>query len=212
VLIRSLDGEWAATEDGGGAVEVPDVGERRERVDVFAIARECLVPPSTFAYHCDALVNRLHVDEPAVSDGRADVFDDDRDSLTSGDVITQFAETAEAFVDEWDDYPLDYTPRSVRALDEIADRVAEEQDLAGVPLADGTDPQSLYLTARATAAGTYFAAVLLRHRNAQWRIDDAVELVVDRPDGEWTIDPVATAAGALRGEGRFADAYTALDE
>jgi len=95
-----------------GAIEVPDVGEKVEQVAVFDVARECLIPPSTFAYRYDALVNRLYVDEAAVSDGRADVFDDDRASLTSSDVITQFAETADEFVEAWPKYPLDYSPRA----------------------------------------------------------------------------------------------------
>ncbi|MCU4802044.1 hypothetical protein OB920_16825 [Halobacteria archaeon HArc-gm2] len=213
VLVRWLDGEWIATDDGEGAIEVPDVGEKVQRVAVFDVARECLIPPSTFAYRYDALVNRLYADEEAVSDGRADVFDDDRASLTSSDVITQFADTADEFVESWPKYPLDYSPRSVRALDEIAQRQTRDWDPSGVPLAEGTDPESLRLTARATAAGAYFAAVLVRHRDAQWRIDgDDVELVVARPAGERTVDPVATAADALRGRGSFLDTYGRLDD
>ncbi|SFR87780.1 hypothetical protein SAMN05216559_0405 [Halomicrobium zhouii] len=213
VLVRWLDGEWVATDDGEGAIEVPDVGEKVERVAVFDVARECLIPPSTFAYRYDALVNRLYADEEPVSDGRADVFDDDRASLTSSDVITQFADTADEFVESWPKYPLDYSPRSVRALDEIAQRQTRDWDPAGVPLGDGTDPESLRLTARATAAGAYFAAVLVRHRDAQWRIDgDDVELVVARPAGERTVDPVATAADALRGRDSFLDTYASLDD
>lgn len=212
VLLRWLDGEWVATDDGDGAVAVPDVGEKTERVDVFMLARDCLVAPSTFAYRYDALVNRLHVDKNTVSDGRPNVFDAGRESLTSGDVITQFAEMAERFVEEWEKYHLDYSPRSLRDLDEIADALAREADCADVALGDGSDPESLWLTARATATGAYFAAVLLRHRGAQWRIGTDVELVIGRPDGESTVDPVATAADCLRGDGSFTEAHTSLRE
>jgi len=55
--------------------------------------------------------------------------------------------------------------------------------------------------------------VLVRHQDAQWRIDgDDVELVVAQPTGERTVDPVATAADSLRGRRSFLDTYTRLDD
>lgn len=209
VLVRHLDGEWVDTEDGEGAMAVPDADGWTERVRVFDVARACLTEPSAFAYWYDSLLNQLALDEPAVSDGRCEVYDGDSDvaSLTSGDVITQFATAADEFVRKWPDYPFDYSPRSLRHLDELATNVYANRDFSGVPLADGTDPDSLQLTAAATEIGAYFAAVLLRHRDAQVRMSDAAELVIDTAGEETTVDPVATAGACLRGEDSFTEAY-----
>lgn len=212
VLVRWLDGEWVGTADGEGAVAVPDFGEKTESVPVFTVARECLTAPSTFAHHFDALVNRLHVDAPAVSNGRAAVFDADADAITSGDVITQFAGEAESFAEEWPDYGLDYSPRSLRYLEELVEFHLVEEQFSTVPVGDETDPASLRLTARATATGAYLAAVLLRHCDAQWRIDDGVELVIDGAGEERTVDPVAAAVACLRGDESFTETYLSVSD
>jgi len=135
-----------------------------------------------------------------------------------------FRVAAEECVDYWDDYPLDFTPASLRHLDSLVDTYygpedagsgTSEPSVAGTPedVAAGTDSDPEALSGVAVQFGSYFGETLVRAHDGEWqrgRLNWSVAL--EGPDGEATVNVFGVAAGALVEPAAFYETYREVAE
>lgn len=111
-----------------------------------------------------------------------------------------FRVAAEQVVDYWDDYPLDFTPGSLRHLDSLVDTYYGPDDV-------DSDPEAL--SGVAVQFGSYFGETLVRSLDGDWqqgRLNWSVALT--GPEGEATVNVFGVAAGALAEPAAFHGTYT----
>jgi hypothetical protein len=191
-LVRSYDAaEWAETDDGWTVV-VDGPGDRLT-VKVFDLAADFLDGNATVTDLSDALAEGAGVDAPRIvpADGDTDASalavqtpgpDYDPDSFRSD---------ADAFVDRYPRYGLDYTPESLDALDGVVfGELSAGDDLAGAY--SGTA-----LSEMVRELGAYFGETLVVSLDGAWT-----------HDGEWTVD-IADRSGTV-GVAVFEAALAAL--
>ncbi|WP_254823826.1 hypothetical protein [Haloglomus halophilum] len=114
-----------------------------------------------------------------------------------------FRVAAEQCADYWDDYPLDFTPQSLRHLDSLVDTYYGPEDAAD---AADSDPEAL--SGVAVQFGSYFGETLVRSHDGEWqqgRLNWSVAL--EGPDGEATVNVFGVAAGALAEPAAFYETY-----
>ena len=210
VLVRHYDGEWVAGENGEAAVAVAGRHGRREVFPVFDVTRTSLIEQAQVAYQVDAMANRLDVDVTAsgaehtgfaLGDGGPGTH------ASSAHIITTILDRAEAFVHDWEGYDLNYRPASLVRLDNLVKDELDADAFRAASLGDTTDGDALRLADRAAGASAYFAAVLVRHLDAQWEIDEEVALSVEGPVGETRVVPLDVGVACLRMEGKFMKHY-----
>jgi hypothetical protein len=114
-----------------------------------------------------------------------------------------FRVAAQQCADYWDDYPLDFTPESLRHLDSLVDTYYGPEDAA-----DGADSDPSALSGVAAQFGSYFGETLVRSHDGEWqqgRLNWSVAL--EGPDGEATVNVFGVAAGALAEPAAFYETY-----
>jgi hypothetical protein len=119
-----------------------------------------------------------------------------------------FRLAAEECVDYWDDYPLDFTPASLRHLDSLVDTYYGPEDAAA-----GADSDPEALSGVAVQFGSYFGETLVRAHDGEWqqgRLNWSVAL--EGPDGEATVNVFGVAAGALAEPAAFYETYREVAE
>jgi hypothetical protein len=110
-----------------------------------------------------------------------------------------FRVAAAQAADYWDDYPLDFTPASLRHLDSLVDTYYGPDDV-------DSDPDTL--SGVAVQFGSYFGETLVRSHDGEWqqgRVNWSVAL--EGPEGEATVNVFGVAAGALAEPAAFYETY-----
>ncbi|MFB6205076.1 MAG: hypothetical protein ABEJ05_00910 [Haloglomus sp.] len=112
-----------------------------------------------------------------------------------------FRVAAEELVDYWDDYPLDFTPASLRHLDSLVDTYYGPDDAAAE-----SDPEAL--SGVAAQLGSYFGETLVRSHGGEWqRGRSNWSVALAGPEGEATVNVFGVAAGALAEPAAFSETY-----
>jgi hypothetical protein len=112
-----------------------------------------------------------------------------------------FRVAAEECADYWDDYPLDFTPASLRHLDSLVDLHYDGD-------ATTTDSDPATLSGVAVQFGSYFGETLVRAHDGTWqqgRVNWSVAL--EGPAGEATVNVLGVAAAALSDPAAFYETY-----
>lgn len=121
------------------------------------------------------------------------------DASADPDPPESFRVAAGEFVDYWDDYPLDFTPASLRHLDSLVDTYYGPDEV-------DSDPEAL--SGVAVQLGSYLGETLVRAHDGAWqqgRLNWSVTL--EGPDGEATVNVFGVAAGALAEPAAFHGTY-----
>lgn len=129
---------------------------------------------------------------------------DDRDDETPPPPDL-FGHEAEDLAGFWTEYPLDFSPESLRHLDSL---VAEHWPAGPDDTADGVRRGMV------VQFGSYFGETLVRNRGGEWTElqPGTWAVVVQGEDGEATVDPFRVARDCLDGAGRFRSLYESVTE
>ncbi|MFB6083395.1 MAG: hypothetical protein ABEJ94_04035 [Halorientalis sp.] len=195
VLVRQRDGEWVKDGDRW-AVSLTYEGERAT-VDVFELAGHSFAEEPVFGEVADRF-----------TDDDADPDDPEPDSLDTDDMAAH----AEELAGFWDGYDLDFSPRSLTRLDELADTEWDDDRFRDAELG-GEDMDSGMYTELVKQLGSYYGEVLVRSLDAEWtRRDDDIVVAVE---GNTSAPPVpvpvfSVAAESLTGPTVFATRFNDL--
>jgi len=197
VLVRQRDGEWV--EDGDRwAVSLTYEGEPAT-VDVFELAGHSFAEEPVFGEVADRFTE--DDDEPD---------DPEPTPLDTSDMAAHAEELAEF----WDDYDLNFSPRSLARLDELADSEWDTDRFEDTELG-GEDMDSGMYTELVKQLGSYYGEVLVRSLDAEWtRRDDDIVVAVE---GNTSAPPVpvpvfSVAAESLTGPAVFATRFNDLTD
>jgi len=115
-----------------------------------------------------------------------------------------FAHEAADLAEFWTEYPLNFTPESLRHLDSL---VAEHW-----PAGPDDDTAEGVRRGMVIQFGSYFGETLVRNRDGEWtELDPGTWAVVVRGEaGEATVDPFRVARDCLDGSGRFRSLYESV--
>jgi hypothetical protein len=197
VLVRQRDGEWV--EDGERwAVSLEYEGDRAT-VDVFELAGHSFAEEPVFGEVADRFTED---DDQAEDSGPAPVDTSD---------IESHAEELAAY---WDGYDLNFAPRSLARLDELADSEWDDDRFRDAELG-GEDMDSGMYTELVKQLGSYYGETLIRSLDAEWtRRDDDIVVAVE---GNTSAPPVpvpvfSVAADSLSGPSVFATRFNELTD
>jgi hypothetical protein len=123
------------------------------------------------------------------------------------DPPASFRVAAEECADYWAEYPLDFTPNSLRHLDSLVD-VHWDGDEVTERLADGEDDIEDALAGATREFGSYFGETLVRSHDGEWQRGDLQWSVALRgPAGEATVNVFGVAGGAFTEDAAFYETY-----
>lgn len=188
VFVREYGAEWRWTDESGWVVAVSDDEGGRAVLDVRVALRDCLSGAATFAAAHDDLLAELGLGDP---------------ELAARAAARQYRERAERLAA---DRPaaLDFTVESLARLDGLVAGAGRGEDGDDALVAGTADE-------RAEQLGAYFAEVMRRHHDAEWRLDGGEPVLVVAGEGASAeLEPAAVAATALAGEAAFVDVYARL--
>lgn len=197
VLARQRDGEWVEG-DERWAVSLEYEGDPAT-VDVFEIAGHSFAEEPVFGEVAD----RFTADD-----------DDPSDSGPAPVDTSDMAARAEELADFWNGYDLNFSPRSLARLDELADDEWDEDRFRDTELG-GSDMDSGMYTELVKQLGSYYGEVLVRSLDAKWtRRDDDIAVAVD---GATDAPPVpvpvfSVAANSLSGPSVFATRFNDITD
>ncbi|AQL42939.1 hypothetical protein BV210_09515 [Halorientalis sp. IM1011] len=197
VLVRQRDGEWV--EDGERwAVSLIYEGEPAT-VDVFELAGHSFAEEPVFGEVAD----RFTADEEEPDDPEPTPLD-----------TSDMAAHAEELAEFWDGYDLNFAPRSLARLDELADSEWDTDRFEDTELG-GEDMDSGMYTELVKQLGSYYGEVLVRSLDAEWtRRDDDIVVAVE---GNTSAPPIpvpvfSVAAESLTGPAVFAMRFNDLTD
>lgn len=197
VLVRQRDGEWV--KDGERwAVSLMYEGDPAT-VDVFEIAGHSFAEEPAFGEVADRFTETEAQDD-----------DSEPTPVDTSDMETHAEELA-AF---WDGYDLNFSPRSLARLDELADSEWDDGRFSDAELG-GSDMDSGMYTELVKQLGSYYGETLVRSLDAEWtRRDDDIVVAVD---GTTNAPPVpvpvfSVAADSLSGPSVFATRFNDLTD
>ncbi|WP_424017270.1 hypothetical protein ACOZ4N_15490 [Halorientalis pallida] len=198
VLVRQRGGEWV--EDGERwAVSLEYEGDPAT-VDVFELAGHSFAEEPVFGEVADRFTEDDD-DQPE---------DPDPDPVDTSDMESLAEELAEF----WDGYDLNFSPRSLARLDELADSEWDDDRFADAELG-ASDMDSGMFTELVKQLGSYYGETLVRSLDAEWtRRDDDIVVAVE---GNTNAPPVpvpvfSVAADSLTGPSVFATRFNDLTD
>ncbi|WP_323675526.1 hypothetical protein [Halorubellus sp. PRR65] len=208
-FVRAYDGEWTFDESAGWVVELPATHRGQPLVlTVPSVLGDVFDGESSFAVVHDVFASELDVDTPELAD--EDPFEDEtdpREEPAPADVVAAFDRLGAELAAEHD--ALDFSPGSLGALDDVARRDRERDDVAFDPDVDDLD---LSVRGRTDAIAGYFGGVVRTHHTAEYRGELAEALVVEGATRQATLEPRAIAAAAAADETSFESLYANLSE
>ncbi|RXK50580.1 hypothetical protein [Halorientalis pallida] len=197
VLVRQRDGQWV--EDGERwAVSLEYEGDPAT-VDVFELAGHSFAEEPVFGEVADRFTE--DDDEPDQPEPKP---------VDTSDVASHAEELA-AF---WDGYDLNFSPRSLARLDELADSEWDDGRFENAELG-ASDMDSGMFTELVKQLGSYYGETLVRSLDAEWtRRDDDIVVAVE---GNTSAPPVpvsvfSVAADSLSGPSVFATRFNELTD
>ncbi|SDE91764.1 ICP22 family protein [Halorientalis regularis] len=198
VLVRQRGGEWV--EDGERwAVSLEYEGEPAT-VDVFELAGHSFAEEPVFGEVADRFTE----------DDDEGAENPDPDPVDTSDMET----LAEELADFWDEYDLNFSPRSLARLDELADSEWDDDRFADAELG-ASDMDSGMFTELVKQLGSYYGETLVRSLDAEWtRRDDDIVVAVE---GNTSAPPVpvpvfSVAEDSLTGPSMFATRFNDLTD
>ncbi|WP_336001436.1 hypothetical protein [Halorientalis halophila] len=201
VLVRERDGEWVENGDTW-AVAVERDGEP-VTVDVFELAGHAFAEDPVFGEVADRF-----------TDGDGDPEPDEPDDEPATVDADGFAAEAEELAALWDDYDLDFSPRSLARLDRLADAEWDASRFADAELG-GEDMDSGMFTELVKQLGSYYGEVLVRSLDAEWTRKDGDPVVAVEGNTNAPAIPVSVfsvAADSLTGPAVFATRFNELTD